>query len=105
MKTFNNNDLIKIKILDESMLNEGIKKNDIGLISKLNLNIDNFTFNINDIYAVLINEHIILRHITKENNQLKLIPANSDYSVKVLPTDKVKIIGKLIEITRKYNHE
>lgn len=40
METFNNNDLIKIKILDESMLNEGIKKNDIGLISKLNLNID-----------------------------------------------------------------
>ena len=93
-----NNQYFGLKVNGLSMIDRGIFDGDIAIIKKSNTVLDG------KIAAVLTNENeITLKIIKINNNQIHLIPANKNYSVKVFNIQDVQIQGSLTGIIRKYN--
>lgn len=84
----------------DSMLDDGIKDGDYALIQQTS------DFNNGDICAVIVDgEEGMLKHVSKQNNTLILSSSNNAYRPRIFVDDEantVKIVGKLVEIKRKY---
>lgn len=84
----------------DSMLGDGIKDGDYALIQQTS------DFNNGDICAVIVDgEEGMLKHVAKQNNTLILSSSNNAYRPRIFVGDEantVKIVGKLVEIKRKY---
>ena len=87
-----------LKIKGLSMIDEGIFDGDIAIIKKTNI-VQN-----GKIAAVLtIENEITLKKIKYDHSKVYLIPANKNYTEKVLNISNVQIQGALTGIIRKYN--
>lgn len=84
----------------DSMLGDGIKDGDYALIQQTS------DFNNGDICAVIVDgEEGMLKHVAKQENTLILSSSNNAYPPRIFVGDEantVKIVGKLVEIKRKY---
>lgn len=84
----------------DSMIGDGIKDGDYALIKQTS------DFNNGDICAVIVDgEEGMLKHVTKQDNALVLNSSNNNYPPRIFVGDEantVKIVGKLVELKRKY---
>lgn len=84
----------------DSMIGDGIKAGDYALIKQTS------DFNNGDICAVIVDgEEGMLKHVTKQENTLVLSSSNNTYPPRIFVGDEantVKIVGKLVELKRKY---
>ena len=93
-----NNQYFGLKVNGLSMIDKGIFDGDIAVIKKTNSVLNG------KIAAVLTNENeITLKTIKIIENKIHLIPANKNYSEKILEVSQVQIQGTLTGIIRKYN--
>ena len=87
-----------LKVNGLSMIEKGIFDGDIAIIRKTSSVLNG------KIAAVLTNDNeITLKTINIRNNKIYLIPANKNYSEKVMNLNEVQIQGTLSGIIRKYN--
>ena len=87
-----------LKVNGLSMIEKGIFDGDIAIIKKTNSVLSG------KIAAVLTdNNEITLKIIKINDNKIHLIPANQNYSEKILNINEVQIQGTLTGIIRKYN--
>jgi len=92
------NQFFGLKVNGLSMIDKGICDGDIAIIKKTNSVLNG------KIAAVLTRDNeITLKIIKIKNNTIHLIPANKNYTEKVLNVNEVQIQGALTGIIRKYN--
>ena len=92
------NQFFGLKVSGLSMIDKGICDGDIAIIKKTNSVLNG------KIAAVLTRDNeITLKIIKIKNNTIHLIPANKNYTEKVLNVNEVQIQGALTGIIRKYN--
>jgi len=92
------NQYFGLKINGLSMIDKSICDGDIAIIKKTNSVLNG------DIAAVLTEDNeITLKIIKIADNKIHLIPANKNYTTKVLNVSDVQIQGTLTGIIRKYN--
>jgi repressor LexA len=92
------NQFFGLKVNGLSMIDKGICDGDIAIIKKTNSVLNG------KIAAVLTRDNeITLKIIKIKNNTIHLIPANKNYTEKVLNVNEVQIQGTLTGIIRKYN--
>ena len=86
-----------IKVVGDSMIDAHIKEGDMVLV-----NPDNIEVNNGDIVAAKVynngNEEITIKKIFKENDYIKLMPENLNYSS--IEREQASIIGKVIGLIR-----
>ena len=93
-----NNQYFGLKVNGLSMIDKGIFDGDIAVIKRTSSVLNG------KIAAILTNENeITLKTVKIDNNKIHLIPANRNYSEKILNLDQVQIQGALSGIIRKYN--
>jgi len=93
-----NNQYFGLKVNGLSMIEKGIFDGDIAIIKKTNSALNG------KIAAVLTsNNEITLKTINIKNNKVHLIPANKNYSEKIMNINEIQIQGTLSGIIRKYN--
>ena len=93
-----NNQYFGLKVNGLSMIEEGIFDGDIAIIKKTNSVLNG------KIAAILtINNEINLKIIKINGENIHLMPANKNYSEKILNINEVQIQGALTGIIRKYN--
>tara|TARA_B110000438_G_C15794868_1_gene642424 strand:+ start:1227 stop:1847 length:621 start_codon:yes stop_codon:yes gene_type:complete len=93
-----NNQYFGLKVNGLSMIEEGIFDGDIAIIKKTNSVLNG------KIAAILtINNEITLKIIKINGENIHLMPANKNYSEKILNINEVQIQGALTGIIRKYN--
>ena len=92
------NQYFGLKVNGLSMIDEGIFDGDIAIIKKTNSVLNG------KIAAILTNNNeITLKKIRINGENIHLIPANKNYSEKILNINEVQIQGTLTGIIRKYN--
>jgi len=92
------NQFFGLKVNGLSMIDKGICDGDIAIIKRTNSVLNG------KIAAVLTRDNeITLKIIKIKNNTIHLIPANKNYTEKVLNVNEVQIQGALTGIIRKYN--
>ena len=93
-----NNQYFGLKVNGLSMIDKGIFDGDIAVIKRTSSVLNG------KIAAVLTTDNeVTLKTVKIDNNKIHLIPANRNYSEKILNLDEVQIQGALSGIIRKYN--
>jgi len=86
-----------LEVRGDSMVDAGILDGDMALIQR------NETAETGDIVVALIDEEeATLKRFRRRGASIALEPANTSYEVRILPSNRVKIQGKLIGLYRKY---
>jgi len=97
----NDPDLILLKVVGDSMIEEGILEGD-WVIIKTNIT----KLNEKDIYAVAVYHHsqekveATLKRIKQVGKHIILIPAHPKHEVQVYHEDEVQIVGKVVRVIR-----
>jgi len=86
-----------LEVKGDSMIEAGINNGDVVVIRETNV-ADN-----GDIVVALIeNEEATLKYFKRQGSSIALEAANPAYEPRVLPSDKVKVQGKLVGLIRTY---
>ncbi|GAA0076417.1 transcriptional repressor LexA [Clostridium sp. CTA-5] len=89
-----NNELFMLRVSGESMVNAGIRNNDLAIIESCNSALNG------DIVVALIDEEATIKRFYKEIDHIRLQPEND--SMAPIIVDDCKILGKLVGIFRAY---
>ncbi|MZK53513.1 transcriptional repressor LexA [Clostridium beijerinckii] len=87
-------ELFMIRVCDESMINTGIRTNDLAIIELSEAAING------DIILALVNNSTTIKRFFKEKNHIRLEPENDDMNSIII--DDCKILGKLVGIFRSF---
>ncbi len=87
-------ELFMLRVSGESMVNVGIKDNDLAIIESANDAINN------DIVVALIDDSATIKRFFREKNHIRLQPEND--TMEPILVDDCKILGKLVGIFRSY---
>ena len=93
-KRFDHDSLFALKIVGESMIEDGIFDGDIVTVVKQS------HANNGDIVIALIEDEVTVKRFYRENGHIRLQPANS--TMKPIILDNAEIIGKVITVIRNY---
>ncbi|MBW6409538.1 transcriptional repressor LexA [Clostridium weizhouense] len=89
-----NNELFMLRVSGESMVNAGIRNNDLAIIESCNNALNG------DIVVALIDEEATIKRFYKEADHIRLQPEND--SMDPIIVNDCKILGKLVGIFRAY---
>ena len=92
---FGGGDIIGIRVVGDSMSGDSIADGDIAMIKRQQ------EANKNDVLALRIEDEITLKRLRLVDDRAELIPSNPEYDVRIVPADRVEILGKLVGIVRK----
>ncbi|MFW2500381.1 transcriptional repressor LexA [Clostridium diolis] len=87
-------ELFMVRVLDNSMINAGIRQSDLAIIEKVDKARNE------DIVAVPINSYINIKRYFREKDHIRLQPEND--AIEPLLTNDCRIIGKLVGIFRAF---
>jgi repressor LexA len=94
---FNAGEHYALEISGDSMIEAGIMDGDNVIIRKCD------TADNGAIVVALVDEHeATLKYLERRGSQIALVPANKDYETRTLPSDRVKVQGKLVGLVRRY---
>jgi len=91
---YSKEDLFALKIVGDSMVEDGIIEGDLVLVSKQT------TAKNGDVVIALVDDEITVKRFYRENGHYRLQPANSAMEPIILKN--VQIIGKIITVMRNY---
>ncbi|SFC17328.1 transcriptional repressor LexA [Clostridium uliginosum] len=89
-----NNELFILRVSGESMVNAGIRDNDLAIIESSNEALNG------DIVVALIGEEATIKRFFKETNHIRLQPEND--TMDPIIVDDCQVLGKLVGIFRSY---
>ena len=92
---FGGGEIIGIRVVGDSMSGDSIADGDIAMIKRQQ------EANKNDVLALRIEDEITLKRLRLVDDRAELIPSNPEYDVRIVPADRVEILGKLVGIVRK----
>jgi len=87
-------DLFMLRVSGESMVNVGVKDNDLAIIESANDAING------DIVVALIDDSATIKRFFKEKDHIRLQPEND--TMDPILVDDCKVLGKLVGIFRSY---
>jgi repressor LexA len=86
-----------LEVAGDSMVEAGILDGDTVIIRK------GETAETGQIIVALVDEaEVTLKRLRRRGNSIALEPANSRYETKLLPSDRVKVQGRLVALLRQY---
>ena len=92
---FGGGDVLAIRVIGDSMSGDSIADGDIAMIKRQH------EANKGDILALRIEDEITLKRLRLAGEQAQLLPSNPLHETRVVPADRVEILGKLVGIVRK----
>jgi len=92
---FGGGDILAIRVSGDSMTGDAIADGDIAIIRRQHEGSKG------DILALRIEDEITLKRLRVEDDRARLLPSNPDYDERVVPADRLEILGKLVGIIRK----
>ena len=92
---FGGGDVLAIRVVGDSMSGDSIADGDIAMIKRQQ------EANKGDILALRIEDEITLKRLRLDGGQAHLLPSNPLHETRVVPADRVEILGKLVGIVRK----
>ncbi len=92
---FGGGDVLAIRVVGDSMSGDSIADGDIAMIKRQQ------EANKGDILALRIEDEITLKRLRLAGAQAHLLPSNPLHETRVVPADRVEILGKLVGIVRK----
>lgn len=92
---FGGGDVLAIRVVGDSMSGDSIADGDIAMIKRQQ------EANKGDILALRIEDEITLKRLRLVGAQAHLLPSNPLHETRVVPADRVEILGKLVGIVRK----
>ncbi|MBN1067965.1 transcriptional repressor LexA [Clostridium botulinum] len=88
------NELFMLRVSGESMVNAGIRNNDLAIIESCQTALNG------DIVVALIDEEATIKRFFKEKDHIRLQPEND--SMNPIIVDNCSVLGKLVGIFRSY---
>ena len=92
---FGGGEILGVRVVGDSMSGDSIADGDIAMIKRQR------DANKGDILALRIEDEITLKRIHLEGDQFQLLPSNPDHPIRLVPAQKLEILGKLVGIVRK----
>jgi len=90
-------DCYALEIEGDSMIEAGINDGDTVIIEQT-ARADNGAI----VVALVDGEEATLKKLRRKGDSIALEPANVNYETKILPSDRVKVQGRLVGLFRKY---
>ncbi len=92
---FGGGDILAIRVVGDSMTGDSIADGDIAMIKRQQ------EANKGDILALRIEDEITLKRLRLVGEQAQLLPSNPLHETRIVPAERVEILGKLVGIVRK----
>ena len=86
-----------LEVAGDSMIDAGILNTDMVIIRR-----GETAENGQIVVAMIDDSEVTLKRLRRSGNRIVLEPANSDYEVRILPADRVKVQGRLVALLRRY---